>query len=76
MVFEISRTNPLAITNLVVDSSTGLITVKTPANVRWGPEVVNIKVKNSYAAITPNSFTFRVQVFDCLYEAINANEGS
>ena len=76
MVFEISRTNPLAITNLVLDSSSGLITVKTPANVPWGPEVVNIKVKNTYAAIKPDSFTFRVQVFDCMYELINANEGN
>ena len=77
LVYEISCTNPLAITNLVLDSSTGLITVKTPANVHWGPEVVNITVKNSYAAITPNSFTFRVRVFDCMYAAtINANKGS
>ena len=74
LVFEISSTNQLAITNLILDSSTGLITVKTPANVHWGPAIVNIKVKNSYAEITPpDSFTFRVQVFDCMYETINAN---
>ena len=55
MVFEISSTDPLATANLVLNSSTGLIDVKTPTGVSWGSSLVNIKIKNSYTAITPDS---------------------
>jgi hypothetical protein len=73
LIYEISSTNALATTNLVLGSSTGLITVKTPANIRWGPEVVGIKIKNGYTAIESS---FRVQVFDCQFESINPNQAS
>jgi hypothetical protein len=62
--FGISSSN----SNLILDTLTGLMTVKTPAGIFWGREDVTITISNQVKTLTAS---FGIQVFDCLNAKIS-----